>query len=66
MRVENGMPAVLIMCPITESLVPTGLHVRDWRDLDELPDENWLGACSECGRDHDWMPRDAVLSTESA
>ena len=54
------MAAVLIACPHTGSLVPTGANALS---LDELQADNLLAACPDCGRDHDWTPRDAVLST---
>ena len=42
------MPPVLIACPITDDLIPTGLEVND---LDELANDNLLTACPICGRD---------------
>ena len=54
------MAAVMIACPQTGSLVPTGANALS---LDDLAADNLLAACPECGRDHDWTPRDAVLST---
>ncbi|MGI8657465.1 MAG: hypothetical protein ACR2K4_01680 [Candidatus Limnocylindria bacterium] len=57
------MPPVLITCPITDDLIPTGLDVND---LDELQADNLLTACPVCGRDHEWTPADAVLAAVSA
>ena len=56
------MPHVLIDCPISGALVPTGADADDAEDLDRLPDENLLIDCPDCGRDHEWTPAEAVLS----
>jgi hypothetical protein len=53
------MAAVLISCPETGGLVPTGANVRD---LDDLDTENLLIDCPDCGLDHRWTNIDAVLS----
>ena len=56
------MPPVLISCPTTGDLVPTGVNVIS---LEELGDGKLvLIACPDCGRDHDWTRRDAVLAPE--
>jgi hypothetical protein len=56
------MPPALITCPTTGDLVPTGAIVSS---LEELGDESLLLiACPECGRDHEWNARDAVLAPE--
>jgi len=57
------MPPVLITCPTTNELVPTGAHADDAEDLEHLPDDNLLIACPECGRDHEWTRRDAVIAS---
>lgn len=57
------MPPVLIACPITEDLVPTGCQAQG---LDELEPDNLLIACPVCGRDHEWTPEDAVLASEAS
>jgi hypothetical protein len=54
-----SMAAVLISCPATDALVPTGMNVSS---LDELKPTNLLLDCPDCGRDHEWTPREAVLS----
>ena len=56
------MPPVLIACPQTDNLVPTGAHADDPEDLEHLPEENLLIACRECGRDHEWSREDAVIA----
>ena len=56
------MPPVLISCPQTSGLVPTGAQAKDAKDLENLPDENVLLACPECGSDHAWTPLDAVVA----
>ncbi len=55
-----SMAAVLIACPSTNALVPTGMHVPT---LDDLEPVNLLIDCPDCGRDHEWTPHDAVLSS---
>ena len=52
------MRPVLIECPGTHRLVPTGLMAED---LDELEDENVLWDCPDCHGSHRWTPTDAVL-----
>ncbi len=54
------MSPVLIECPSSHELVPTGLVAQD---LDELEDENILWDCAACHGDHPWTPADAVLSS---
>jgi hypothetical protein len=56
------MPPVLIACPESGTLVPTGAHADDAEDLDHLPDENLLTDCPNCGNDHVWTPMDAVVA----
>jgi len=56
-----GMPPVLIQCPFTEELVPTGAQAES---LEALEADNLLIACPECGRDHEWTPADAVLAAQ--
>lgn len=54
------MAAVLIACPDTGGLVPTGADVLGLEDLEV---DNHLVDCPECGNDHAWLARDAVLSS---
>lgn len=51
--------AVLIACPDTFDLVPTGVHVADLADLGA---EYTLAACASCGAEHRWQPFAAVLA----
>ena len=53
------MAAVLISCPQTGALVPTGAHVEN---IGELEPTNLLRDCPDCGADHEWAPVEAVLS----
>ena len=53
------MAAVLISCPATNALVPTGMNVPSLEDLEPV---NLLIDCPDCGRDHEWTPNEAVLS----
>ena len=54
------MRQVMIRCPITEELVPTGLEVSDLQHLDQAG--YLLIDCLECGQDHAWEPSQAVLA----
>ena len=56
------MPPVLITCPESGALVPTGAHVDDTEDLDHLPDQNMLIDCPDCGLDHVWTREDAAVA----
>ena len=49
---------VLISCPRTFDLAPTGVEVANVQDVDE---HNVLVDCPACGNDHEWGPDDAVL-----
>lgn len=53
------MHPVLIECPQTRGLVPTGFTADH---LDELEAENMLFDCPACGGDHPWTPADAVIT----
>ena len=55
------MPPVLIACPVTGDLVPTGETVAS---LEELEGEHLRIACSDCGRDHEWRRAEAVFAAE--
>jgi hypothetical protein len=41
---------VLIICPTSGDLTPTGMVAKD---LTELPALNLLVSCDQCGRDHE-------------
>jgi hypothetical protein len=53
---------VLIACPMSGELVPTGVFAGA---LDELPAFNLLVACDRCGEDHDWTRDEAVITAIS-
>lgn len=53
------MAQVLIACPTTGDLVPTGI---DADDLDELITIHMLVRCLACGGDHIWRANEAVLA----
>jgi hypothetical protein len=53
---------VLITCPQTGELVPTGVTADV---LDELPAVNVLNGCAECGGDHEWRRDEAVITVIS-
>lgn len=58
------MPPILIMCPFTEDLVPTGQHADSADELEALQGRFTMLACPECGRDHVWTATEAVLASE--
>jgi hypothetical protein len=51
---------VLIACPDTGDLVPTGVRADL---LPDLPAINHLEACAGCGNDHDWTRDESVVTT---
>jgi hypothetical protein len=53
---------VLIRCPTSGDLVPTGVLARS---LYELPVLNVLAGCERCGEDHPWTRDDAVITVAS-
>ena len=53
---------VLIVCPQTDDLVPTGVTADV---LDELPPVNVLIGCQSCGDDHEWGRDEAVITVIS-
>jgi len=54
------MRQVMIRCPNTEDLVPTGLEVTSLQKLDEP--RYLLIDCLECGQDHSWESSQATLA----
>ena len=58
MTIERMARIVLVGCPLTGEMVPTGY----WADsLEELEPFNQLIECPACGDDHDWSPMQAEL-----
>lgn len=53
---------VLITCPQTDELVPTGATADV---LDELPPLDVLNGCQGCGGDHEWRRDEAVVTVIS-
>ena len=53
---------MLITCPETGDLVPTGVTADV---LDELPSVNLLNGCRDCGGDHEWTRDEAVITVIS-
>ena len=51
--------AVLIACPIDDTLVATGTEAVD---LAELPAESILEQCPSCGMAHPWRDFEAVIA----
>ncbi len=56
------VPPVLIECPVTDSLVPTGESADSLEDLDA--EGHILIACPDCSRDHEWRAQDAVIASQ--
>jgi len=56
------MAPVLIACPVTGGLVPTGIEAEAEQELLEA---HVLLACPDCGEDHQWRPADAVIAVEA-
>lgn len=54
------MRQVMIRCPFTGDLVPTGLEASSLQKLDRT--EYLLIDCLECGEDHLWEPSGATLA----
>jgi len=54
------MHQVMIWCPFSGDLVPTGLAVTSLEKLDQA--EYLLIDCLECGEDHLWEPSQATLA----
>jgi hypothetical protein len=54
-----AMQIVLIACPETNELVPTGMRVSG---REELAPVNVLSACPSCGHAHEWVPHEAVVT----
>ena len=55
------MPRILIQCPLTEQLVPTGLTtIGEKRFRRSLPRSSVTG-CPACRRIHAWSREEAVL-----
>jgi hypothetical protein len=54
------MRQVMIRCPITGDLVPTGLEATSLQKLDRA--DYLLIDCLECGQDHLWEPSQAILA----
>ena len=56
------MRPVLVTCPQTGDLVPTGVDTDDIATLDDRA--YLLIDCLGCGRDHVWLPTDATISPD--
>ncbi len=50
---------VLTSCPVTGALIPTGVFAER---VDDLPDDNLLRDCPECGADHFWDSDEVTLA----
>jgi hypothetical protein len=57
------MPLVLIACPETWSLVPSGLTAASVDELDDTP--QFLVGCLACGGNHVWEKWEATVSPDA-
>ena len=57
------MAPVLISCPVTDPLVPTGIEAESEDELDT--EGHVLQGCPDCGGDHEWDSSDAALAVEA-
>jgi hypothetical protein len=54
------MPRLMIMCPDTKKLIPTGLSM-DKHSFDASTLEDNTVRCPACGKDHTWSKSDVVF-----
>ena len=54
------MPYVLVLCPVSGDLVPSGLKISSLDELDDNP--QFLIACLACGANHVWQKWEATLT----
>ena len=54
------MPRVMIKCPNTQKLVPTGMAM-DKSSFDSSTLTNNTVHCSACGKNHTWSKSEAIL-----
>jgi hypothetical protein len=54
------MPRIMIKCPTTGKLIPTGM-AADQNSFDSSTFTNNSVQCPECGRMHTWSKQDAQL-----
>lgn len=54
------MASVMIKCPKTGKLVPTGISM-DKKSFETAKLENNAVGCPACGGNHTWSKKDAVL-----
>ena len=55
------MHRVLLVCPVTERLVPTGYEVEDRARFRRALPRSTVLQCGSCGRIHAWYRQEAVL-----
>ena len=55
------MPRVLIQCPLTEELVPTGLATSDGKRFRRSLPSSSVTGCPACRRSHAWSREEALL-----
>jgi hypothetical protein len=54
-----AMPPILIACPVSGNLIPTGSEANR---LGEASKPGVVLDCPDCGQDHEWDARDAVFA----
>jgi hypothetical protein len=60
-RGAQAIRTILIKCPETGRWVSTGIDIEQ-RAFTRLPNVVATMRCSECGREHAWSKRDAMIS----
>ena len=56
------MQQVLISCPVTGDLVPTGLEAASHDAAEDT--DHLLIDCLGCGQDHTWIASDATVTAD--
>ena len=55
------MTRVLLSCPVTERLVPTGYEVEARSGFRRALPRSTVLECGSCGRTHSWYRQEAIL-----
>ena len=55
------MTRVLLSCPVTERLVPTGYEVEADSGFRRALPRSTVLECRSCGRTHSWYRQEAIL-----
>ena len=55
------MPRIMVRCPLTERLIPTGYETTGPRGFRRGLPRSTTVACDECQRTHAWYREEAIL-----